>query len=305
MGPKGATGRAGYRVSWGSIMVATKNWALQGGNLGRKNWYHARDAGKVAGFRNADAGCARPMPSLHKLGIIFESRVRRAHFPVYSAPMDFSAGSAIRFGWETFKKRPWFFIGSVILIVIAYLVVGGITNAIDAALGGGPEEPTGVGSIVSMILGTFIGMGITAFSLAAHDSPETVGYGALWHPQPFWRYFAASILVSLAVVIGMLLLIIPGIILGLMFMFATYIVIDRGVGPIEAVKESSRITKGYKWSLFGFSLLLLLLNLLGLLALGVGLLVTVPVTWLAVANAYRVLGGRAVQDAVLTIPAAR
>jgi len=31
--------------------------------------------------------------------------------------MSFTAGSAIRFGWETFKKRPWFFVGATIVIV--------------------------------------------------------------------------------------------------------------------------------------------------------------------------------------------
>jgi uncharacterized membrane protein len=219
--------------------------------------------------------------------------------------MEFSTGSAIRFGWETFKKRPWFFVGSAIIIAVAYLVVGLITNAVDAALGGSPEEPTGAGSVVSIILGTFIGMGLTAFYLAAHDNLETVQLSSLWHPQPFWKYFAASLLVSLVIVGGMLLLIVPGIIFALMFMFATFIVIDRELGPIEAMKESNRLTKGYKWSLLGFILVITLLNLLGLIALVVGLLVTIPVSWLALVHAYRTLGGRAVQDAVLAAPAVR
>ena len=55
----------------------------------------------------------------------------------------------------------------------------------------------------------------------------------------------------------------PGIIFALMFMFSTFIVIDRELGPIEAMKESHRITHGHKWKLLGFSLLLVLINLLG------------------------------------------
>jgi len=57
--------------------------------------------------------------------------------------------------------------------------------------------------------------------------------------------------------------------------------------------ESNRITRGHKWQLFGFVLLLLLINLLGLLALVVGILVSIPVSTLAFVHAYRVLGGKA------------
>ena len=64
-------------------------------------------------------------------------------------------------------------------------------------------------------------------------------------------------------------------------------------GPIDAMGESNRITRGHKWQLFGFVLLLLLINLLGLLALVVGILVSIPVSTLAFMHAYRVLGGKA------------
>jgi uncharacterized membrane protein len=77
-----------------------------------------------------------------------------------------------------------------------------------------------------------------------------------------------------------------------MFMLTPFIVIERAFGPIEAMKESHRLTYGHKWKLLGFTLLLLLINLLGALALIVGLLVTIPVSTLAFVHAYRVLGGK-------------
>jgi uncharacterized membrane protein len=86
---------------------------------------------------------------------------------------------------------------------------------------------------------------------------------------------------------------VPGIIFALMFMFTTFIVIDRESGPIDAMKESGRITDGHKWKLLGFTLVLVLINLLGLAALVVGLLVSIPVSSLAFVYAYRLLGGKA------------
>jgi uncharacterized membrane protein len=219
--------------------------------------------------------------------------------------MEFSTGSALRFGWETFKKRPWFFVGSTVVILLASALIDTFSGAIDATVGGSAEQPSLVATVINLGLGTLLGMGATAFYLAAHDNPEAVDLSALWHPQPFWKYLGASILYALAIVVGLVLLIVPGIIFALMFMFTTFIVIDRGLGPIEAMKESNRITYGHKWTLLGFTLMLVLINLLGVIALVVGLLVSIPVSSLAVAYAYRVLGGRTPpQDAAMVARAA-
>jgi uncharacterized membrane protein len=218
--------------------------------------------------------------------------------------MEFSTGSAIRFGWETFKKRPWFFVGSTVVILLASVLVDTFTGGIDAAVAGSPDAPSIIGTVINLALGTLISMGATAFYLAAHDNPDTVDLSSLWHPRPFWKYLGASILLGLAVGLGFLLLIVPGIIFALMFMFTTFIVIDRELGPIEAMKESNRMARGHKWSLLGFMLVLVLINLLGVLALVVGLLVSIPVSSLAFAYAYRLLSGRAVPDAAMTPTAA-
>jgi len=207
--------------------------------------------------------------------------------------MGFTTGSALRFGWETFKKRPWFFVGSAFVILLASGLSSGLTSGIDAALTGSPEEPSIIGTVINFALGTVISMGATAFYLAAHDNPDTVDLSTLWHPRPFWKYLGASILLTLAIAIGFLLLIVPGIIFGLMFMFTTFIVIEREFGPIDAMNESHRITRGHKWQLFGFVLVLLLINVLGVLALVVGLLVSIPVSTLAFTHAYRVLSATA------------
>jgi len=100
-----------------------------------------------------------------------------------------------------------------------------------------------------------------------------------------------SILVGLAIGIGFVLLIVPGILAMLFFMFSTVIVIDRDLGPIEAMKESMRIGRGCRWSLLGLVVLLALIVFVGMLALFVGLLVAMPVATLAFIHAYRVLSG--------------
>ena len=205
--------------------------------------------------------------------------------------MQFSPKSAIGYGWETFKTRPWFFIGASILIAVLYVAASAISSGVDAPFGGTAEDPTVVGNVVSFLLGALISMGVTAFYLAAHDSPDTVQLSTLWHPTPYLKFLGTSILTTLAISVGFLLLIVPGIIALLFFMFSAFIVIDRELGPIEAMKESMRITEGHRWPLLGFVLILFLIVIIGALALGVGLLVAFPIATLAFAHAYRVVSG--------------
>ena len=218
--------------------------------------------------------------------------------------MELSTRAFLSFGWETFKRRHWFFVGAGVVVLIVYVIAGGIISGIDAAFTGSPKDPSLVGSVLNLAFSTLINMGVTAFYLAAHDNPDTVELTSLWHPQPFWKFLGATLLTGLAVIGGVLLLIVPGIIFMLMFMFVMFIVIDRGLGPVVAMKESARLTRGYKWQLLGFVLVLALINFVGALALLVGLFVTIPVTSLAFAHAYRALAANAGPPPAIMAPSA-
>ena len=203
----------------------------------------------------------------------------------------FSGGAAIKFGWETFKKRALFFVGITVLIGVISWVIGAVVGAIASD---GTSTLLGLISFVlNLGLSTLLNMGVIAYALKAHDSPEKVEVIDLWHPQQFWYYLGATVLLFLCVFVGIVLLIIPGIIVALMLMFTPYIVVDRNFGPIQAIKESKRITDGSKWQLLVFAIALFGLNLLGAIAILVGLLVTIPVSMIAIAHAYRQLEHKA------------
>jgi len=72
-------------------------------------------------------------------------------------------------------------------------------------------------------------------------------------------------------------------------MFATLIVIDQELGPFDAMKESMRLTEGHRWKLLGLNAAFVLVLFAGFLALGVGVLVAIPVIMVATAHVYRVL----------------
>lgn len=212
--------------------------------------------------------------------------------------MQFSGSACIRFGWETFKKRPWFFIGAFLLYLVASWAINFVSGFI---VGVDSNHVTGnvVSAVVSFLLDSILGIALIMFTLRIVDSPETVTINDAWPPRNYWHYVLVSFLTMLIVGIGIVLLIVPGIIFSLMFMFGGYLVVDRGLTAVDGLKESARITKGHKWQLLGLVLLGALLNVLGAIALIIGLLVTVPVTMLAFAHAYRILSANAGTSAVV------
>jgi|GEM_PF-3218372 len=96
----------------------------------------------------------------------------------------------------------------------------------------------------------------------------------------------SPILVGLVGVL-VLLLIFALIYLGTRFMFSTYYVVDQKLGPIESVRASWHSTHSFVWKLIGLMFVLSLINFVGMLAFFIGLLVTIPITLVATAYAYR------------------
>ena len=97
----------------------------------------------------------------------------------------------------------------------------------------------------------------------------------------FFQYVITSIVVGIIVFLGVILLIVPGIYFALKYAFAGLITIDQGLDVGEAMKRSAEITEGRKLSLLGFSIVTMIINIIGGLLFGLGLLITVPLTLLA------------------------
>lgn len=203
---------------------------------------------------------------------------------------NFSASECIKFGWETFKKRPGYLIG----VTVLYCLISGISSSLVNHTQGGVHM---VLSILSWGVSLLLGICGIAFLLRAHEDVEHVSLKDAWKPEVFLNYLGAYILYVLAVVGGLILLIVPGVIFALMLSQTFNLVVDRGMGPIEAMKESARITKGKKGELFLLMLMMIGIVILGVICVLVGLLVAMPVVMLAGIHAYRELSGKA--DAII------
>jgi hypothetical protein len=206
-----------------------------------------------------------------------------------------SVGSFISFGWETFKKRPWFFIGATLVYIVASWCISFVSSFVGGFLGVFLGSGlAGVSSfVVSTVLSMLVAMGWLSFLIKAHDDAASAALSDLWHPRKFWSYLGTTILLVLLTVAGFVLFIVPGLMALTAFFFAPYFVVDKGLSPVEALKASARITKGNRLRILALIAAVALVSLLGVVALIIGLLVAIPFTAIANMHAYRRLSAAA------------
>jgi len=199
----------------------------------------------------------------------------------------FSIKEALSFGWGIMKSNFWFFVGLLLIIWSISLIYSLVNNQI--------KEQSVLSIIVGLaffVLNIIVTMGAIKIALKFHDGQKGKIADLFSCFYLFFKYVLGSVIYGLIVLAGLILLIIPGIIWAIKFQFFGYFIVDKELGPIESLKQSAKITKDAKWTLFLFGLLSGLINFLGALLLLVGLFATIPTTMMAKAFVYRKLLGQ-------------
>ncbi len=201
------------------------------------------------------------------------------------ATRNFSIGEAISFGWKT----TWGNLGFFIVLTIIVLLAEGIPSGIARVFQQSSPGLYALFEILAFVIEVFVGIGVIRIALKfVERQPAT--YDDLFSGGPlFVNYLVTSVLLGIIITIGLILFVIPGIYLALRFQFAPFLVVDQGLGPFAALSKSSELTRGVKWKLLGFDILLGLIEFVGLLVLLLGLLVAIPTVLLAITYVYRQL----------------
>jgi len=199
----------------------------------------------------------------------------------------FVMGEALRFGWNTVKANLGFFIA---LLIVAFLI-----QVIPRVIGEVIYDKLPIISLVLYLIATVleivVSLGLIKVSVNFCDGIKGKLDDLLSSFHLVLGYFAAALVYFIIVVAGLLLFVVPGVIWSIKYSMFPYFIVDQQMGPIEAIKASGKATSGAKWQLFLFGSLLMLVNLGGLLALGIGLFVSIPVAMLSYAYVYRQLAG--------------
>lgn len=222
-----------------------------------------------------------------------------------TASLSPSAFGSYRHGWSSMMA---FFL-ELLLITAAYFVLLIPTiglwgddaaeflskyvsfNLIFFKIGGAPGAV--LFSLVYLILFEWpLQYGVDYASLVAARR-ETPRVGHLFSAfGNFWNAVLANLLVTFIVALGFIALVVPGIVFFVKLAFVPFLIVDKKMEAVAAVKESWRMTGGHAWKIFGMALLAIPIGLVGLLLFGVGIIVSIMWINLAFASLYHAVAER-------------
>lgn len=189
----------------------------------------------------------------------------------------FSIEEALKEGWKYTKENIGFLIGYQIILFLLMVLFGGKSDSVFGVLW------HLIGWLI--IIAAKMGLYNSCLMIIAGIKPGLDQLYQNWGLVLSW--IVAGFLLAIMIVVGLILLIVPGLYVWARFGFFPFFILDKKMGPIEALQAASQATEGIRWQVFLLFLTCLALDILGLLLLGVGLLITAPITLLAMATVYR------------------
>ncbi len=99
--------------------------------------------------------------------------------------------------------------------------------------------------------------------------------------------FLVFILVSIFTLIGFVFLVLPALVVVALYLLTFAFLVDRKLSFWDAMEASRKLVLQDLLGWILFVILLIMLNVLGLMLAGVGVLITIPITAGAIAAAYR------------------
>jgi len=198
---------------------------------------------------------------------------------------DVSFGVLTTDAWRIYKAHWKLLVPCFLTIVAAWVVLELLVARIDVAL------MNVLFHVLFLIVFGGLQTGFLKIALELYDG-RTPEYGTMFrHLTLGPGFFLAQLITTLLVMVGLVALIAPGLYFGSKYGLFGPCIADRGVGGLEAMNQAARLAAGRQMELALLGVFLAVLNFFGAVFLGVGLLLTVPMTYVIVAGAYRRLAG--------------
>jgi len=212
-----------------------------------------------------------------------------------STEASFYAGLAFREGWKGFNRNAGVLVGFTVLATVLWGLLQAIQYGLAAAAINNPDS---AGGIAVLVFGIILLQAIVAlvFSIALLDGGlRSVRGQTLSFPELFRKLTEIPNLIglqlfgSIAVLLGLLAFVIPGIYLAVAYVFAGMALVDRPQSFVDALNLSRRLVTPHWFDVVVFLLAVTGVITLGYLACLVGGFVSVPVGYCMVAAGYQQL----------------
>ncbi len=175
------------------------------------------------------------------------------------------------------QLKPFWLMASLVCIIYGVLV-------------GLPSELNTYGELLSFLLAGPLQLGMCIYFLNIVKQQTPSVENLIDGFKPLAKVLLAYLIITLGTLLGLILLIIPGIIISLGLSMTFYILAEYPEYSVEeALKKSWELTDGYKGELFILHLRFIPWYLLGLLFFVVGVFIVMPWHQLTIANYYNYL----------------
>lgn len=241
-------------------------------------------------------------------------------------PTRIDAGDILHVAWETYKDQLGILIGAFAIWLGIYIAMSIVNQVLQGVIAFAFVGAGGAGGGGNPLALGFAVLGVTFFLIFFVNIPILIyleaGMTLLWlrvargeraevtemfqGGRFFWRLLGVTLIFSLLAIVAYFVVLLPGIVmkdptwsivaaipvllfwlvLALRFWAVSYVIVDRDAGIFEALQDCGRATANNYLAVVGLALAGIGLNLLGLLACGIGMLFTMPFIRLIFAVAY-------------------
>lgn len=181
--------------------------------------------------------------------------------------MRITAGTLIGASWQLFLRQWHWLLGTGLAEAVMQMVQRALMNP-------AMYDPSFTSSLTRILLLTTVAV-LLQFSLQAFVYRKVLqreGYARPETPARYGHFVLALILVNVAGLLGMILLVVPGVLILLRWLIAPGFTLARGMNALESLAASRDATRGHRGAMLGALCMLLTLWLVpyGLLAWSAG-----------------------------------
>ena len=188
-------------------------------------------------------------------------------------------------GWRLFRSHAGVFVVSMLLLFLSWVVLEVAVIFLHR-----------LGFVVWFVLhlawlflfsGMLVGLHVMALKSVDAEIPRVGDLFASLERGP--AYLLALSIYCLAVSGGLVLLIVPGIYLAIRYCLFAQLIADTSAPALSALRKAAALAHGNWAPLGALFFIAFLLNIAGMALLGIGLIISFPVSLLAIAGFYRFL----------------
>jgi len=210
-----------------------------------------------------------------------------------------SIGEILSEAWRRTKGNK----GTIWLGLLLYVVAAAVISFVAGMISGYPVfNPTaavgasGMSQLIYQLLVTVasapLAAGLMMIGVKIARDDNVSGTEVFAHFDKILPLALGMILMYILCAIGLVLLVLPGIYLLVAYTLTLPLIVDKGLGPWQALETSRKAITKHWFPFFGFLIVCLLLYIAGALPLLIGLIWVLPLLAIALGIVYRnIFGG--------------